>query len=127
MTGSGGSRDDYSSRPPSGAPKPHGGGGEQGGGGGGGDPCAIFQDAPINSPNPIVVAGLAIGDVLDVVLTGTAPRQVLELHTSSRTVAGSLTHRGHLAIVRCIEDGNVYRAEVIQKSGGAVVVRIERT
>lgn len=123
MTGSGSSRDDYSSPTPTGASKPRVGGG---GGGGGDDPCAISQDAPINSPNPPVVVGLAIGDVLDVVLTGTAPRQVLELHTSARTIAGSLTHRGHLAIVRCIEDGNAYRAEVIQKSGGAVVVRIER-
>lgn len=127
MTGSGGSRDDYSSPTPTGAPKPRVGGGQgSGGAGAGDDPCAILQDAPINSPNPAAVGGLAIGDVLDVVLTGTAPRQVLELHTSVRTVAGSLTHRGHLAIVRCIEDGNAYCAEVIQKSGGAVVVRIER-
>jgi hypothetical protein len=68
-----------------------------------------------------------VGDVLDVVVTGTAPRQILELHTFAGSVAGSLTHRGHLSIIRCIEDGNAYRAEVIQKSGGAVIVRIERT
>ncbi len=91
------------------------------------DPCAIVQTAPINSPKPAVISGLSVGDVLTVVLTGTAPRQILELHTPAGGVAGSLTHRGHLTLINCIGAGNVYQAEVIQKTGGAVVVRVERT
>ncbi len=124
MSGSGGNRDDYTPSVPIGSARA--GGGSGGGGGGGEDPCAISQDAPINSPNPAVIGGLSVGDVLDVVLGGAAPRQILEVRTPAGVVAGSLTHRGHLEIVRCIGSGNVYQAEVIQKSGGAVVVRIER-
>lgn len=127
MSGSGGSRDDYNPSTPIGSARAAGGSGGTGGGAGGGeDPCAISQDAPINSPNPAVVGGLSVGDVLDVVLGGAAPRQILEVRTRAGLIAGSLTHRGHLEIVRCIGSGNVYTAEVIQKSGGAVVVRIER-
>jgi hypothetical protein len=127
MSGSGGERDDYRTSTPIGSSGSPGGGGSEGGGGGGADdPCAIVQTAPINSPNPAVVAGLSVGDILDVILTGAAPRQVLEVRVPGGRAAGSLTHRGHLAIVRCIGIGNSYRAEVIQKTGGSVVVRIER-
>jgi hypothetical protein len=125
MSGSGGDRDDYRTSTvvgSTGAPKSGGGGG----GGSGDDPCAIVQTAPINSPNPAAVAGLSVGDSLDVVLTGTAPRHVLKMQTLAGVAVGSLTHRGHLALINCILAGNTYQAEVIQKTGGAVVVRIER-
>jgi hypothetical protein len=125
MSGSGGDRDDYRTSTvvgSTGAPKSGGGGG----GGSGDDPCAIVQTAPINSPNPAAVAGLSVGDSLDVVLTGTAPRHVLKVQTLAGVAVGSLTHRGHLALINCILAGNTYQAEVIQKTGGAVVVRIER-
>lgn len=125
MSGSGGDRDDYRTSTvigSTGAPK--GGGG--GAGGGGDDPCAIVQTAPVNSPNPAAVAGLSVGDRLDVVLTGTAPRHILRVQTLAGVAVGSLTHRGHLALINCILAGNTYQAEVIQKTGGAVVVRVER-
>lgn len=126
MSGSGGDRSDYQTSVPIGSPSSAGKGGG-GGGGGGEDPCAIVQDAPINSPNPAVAPGLAVGAILDVNLTGTAPHKVLEVRVPGGAApAGSLTHRGHLALIRCIEDGNTYQAEVIQRTGGAVVVRIER-
>jgi len=128
MSGSGGDRSDYQTSVPIGSPpKPGSGAGGGGGGGGGDDPCAIVQNAPINSPNPAVVPGLSIGDVLDVELTGSPPRYVLQVRTAGGQVAGSLTHVGHLALIRCIQAGNAYQAEVIQRTGGAVVVRIERT
>lgn len=127
MSGSGGDRSSYE---PTGRSVPTGGtatgGGGGGGGAGGADPCEIVQDAPLNSPNPAVVPLLSVGDVLDVVLTGVAPRQVLEVHTPAGGVAGSLTHVGHLALIRCIEGGNTYLAEVIQRTGGSVIVRVER-
>lgn len=144
MSGSSGDRSDYNTSVPIGTIRPGGGGsgggggagggGSGGGGGGGGgssgggddDPCDIVQDAPINSPNPKVVPALSVGDVLDVVLTGSPPHQVLAVRTSAGANAGSLTHRGHLALVRCIQAGHQYRAEVIQRTGGAVVVRVER-
>lgn len=123
MSGSGGDRDDYRTSTAigsTGAPGSGAGGGE------GDDPCAIVQTAPINSPNPAAVASVAVGDTLDVVLTGTAPRHVLRVQTPTGVAVGSLTHRGHLALINCILAGNNYRAEVIQKTGGAVVVRVER-
>ncbi len=127
MSGSGGDRSSYE---PTRTPIPTGGstsgGGGSSSGGGGADPCEIVQDAPINSPNPAVVPLLTVGDVLDVVLTGIAPRQVLQVQTPSGGVAGSLTHVGHLALIRCIDAGNAYRAEVIQRTGGSIVVRVER-
>lgn len=131
MSGSGGDRSGYeptTTPVPLGRPVPTGGAGGGGGGGGEGgtDPCDIVQDAPLNSPNPAVVPLLSVGDALDVVLTGIAPRQVLEVHTPNGGVAGSLTHVGHLALVRCIDAGNSYKAEVIQRTGGSVVVRVER-
>jgi len=126
MSGSGGSRNDSVSSLPIGSSGPAGGGGA-GGGGGGQDPCAIVQTAPINSPKPAVVSTLSVGDVLDVVLTGVVPLRVLEVRSpATGTAVGSLTHRGHLALINCIDQGNAYRAEVIQRTGGAVVVRIER-
>ena len=128
MSGSGGSRSDYETSVQIKPPQPGSGSGSGGGGGGGGgdDPCAITQNAPINSPNPLVVPGLSIGDILEVRLTGTSPRSVLEVRTSLGQLAGSLTHVGHLSLIRCIQAGNNYQAEVIQRIGGAVVVRIER-
>lgn len=125
MSGSGGGRSDYEPTVPIGSPGSVGKG-SGGGGGSGDDPCAIVQDAPINSPNPAIVPGLAIGTILDVTLTGTAPHKVLQVNLPGGVSVGSLTHRGHLALIRCIEDGNTYQAEVIQRTGGAVVVRIER-
>lgn len=128
MSGSGGDRDDYRTSVPigsTGSPSRTGGSGA-GGGSGGDDPCAIVQTAPINSPNPAVVSGLSVGDHLEIVLTGTAPRHILRVQTPAGAAAGSLTHRGHLALINCILAGNSYGAEVIQKTGGAVVVRIER-
>lgn len=127
MSGSGGDRDDYRTSTAigsTGAAKSGGGG--AGGGAEGDDPCAIVQTAPINSPNPATVAGLSVGDRLDVVLTGTAPHHVLRVQTLAGATVGSLTHRGHLALINCILAGNSYQAEVIQKTGGAVVVRVER-
>ena len=41
-------------------------------------------------------------------------------------VAGSLTHRGHVEIIDCIDAGNAYEAVVVQKSGGIVTVRVQR-
>lgn len=123
MSGSGSDRSSYEPSASVGPAKQSGGGG---GGGGEVDPCAIVQDAPLNSPRPAVIAGLALGNVLDVVATGAPPRRVLEVHAPGAGVAGTLTHVGHLQILRCIDLGNVYQAEVISKAGGNVVVRIER-
>lgn len=121
MSGGGSGRDDYSAPPPI-RQTGSGGGGE----GGGQDPCDIVQTAPINSPVPAVVSTLSVGDILNVELTGTSARPILEVRTLMGQTAGSLTHTGFLSIVRCIQFGNRYQAEVVQRTGGAVVVRVQR-
>lgn len=123
--GGSGGRDDGYQLPKSGG---SGGGGGGGGGGGDGSPdrCDIVQTAALNSPQPAVVGTLSVGDVLDVVLGGVPGRPVLEVHTVAGAVAGSLTHRGHVDIIDCIDAGNVYKATVVQKSGGMVTLQVQR-
>ena len=127
MSGSGGSRTDYDTATSVGSGTFGSGGAGGAGGGGGDDPCAIVQTASLNSPNPAVVPHLTIGDMLDLHLGGTPPRNVLEARTAAGRVAGSLTHVGHLSLIRCMQAGHAYRAEVTQRLGGTVVVQIERT
>lgn len=123
MSGSGGGRDDYEPvRKEPGPLKPSGGGS---GGGGGSDPCDLIQDAPLNSPQQTVVNALSVGVVLDVVLSGTAPNEQLVVQTKAGQLAGSLTHRGHVAIIDCINSGHVYEAVVTSKSSGFVQVRVQ--
>ncbi len=125
MSGSGGNRNDGYPSPPLNPIGPTAGGGGAGGGAGGEDPCDILQTAPLNSPQAAVVGTLNVGDILDVVLNKGGVRAVLEVHLTGQ-VAGSLTHRGHVAIINCIEQGNQYQAVVTRKQGGAVELRIER-
>lgn len=103
-----------------------GGGGSGGAGGPEGDACDIVQTAALNSPQPSVVARLGAGDRLDVMLGGTPARPILEVRDASGAVAGSLTHRGHVAIIDCINRGHDYLAVVVEKSGGMVTVRVQR-
>lgn len=137
MSGGGGRDDGYQvprpAKPAQGAgedgPKgttPTSGGGGGGTGGGAPDPCDIVQTAALNSPQPAVVTSLSVGDLLSIVLGGTAARPVLEVRVASGATAGSLTHRGHVAIIDCITAGHQYEAVVVQKSGGIVTVRVQR-
>lgn len=104
----------------------NGGGGFGGSGGsGGGDACDINERAPINSPQPAIISRLSVGSRLSVSLSGSAPRQTVELH-SPNGLAGSLTHKGALNIANCITAGNAYEAEIVQINGGQVTVQIER-
>lgn len=124
MSGGGGGRDDGyvgSIRPAS-----NGGGPPGGGGSGGGDPdqCAIAQRAPLNSPVPAVVATLRVGEELDIVLATSSGRPILEVRKGG-SVAGALTHRGHLTLIRCIGDGWTYKAIVTSISSGLVELRIQ--
>lgn len=120
MSGGGGGRDDYT--PPK-IPNRPGAGGSGGAGGTGVDPCAIFQQAPLNSPRPSVVATLNVGDSLDVVLNLGGPRPILEVHAPAG-VAGALTHTGHMRIVECIQNGHQYIAEVVNRSGAAITLQV---
>lgn len=121
MSGGGGDRDDFrSSGRPASITSPGSGGA---GGSTSGDPCAIVQIAPLNSPRAAVVLSINVGDVLNVVLNSAGVRPVLEVHWQGN-IAGSLTHTGHVAIIDCIQLGNQYVAEVVNRSGAAVDLQV---
>ncbi len=122
MSGSSGNGHDSGS---TGGSSTAGAGGGGGGGGSSSDPCDIHETAPVNSPQSNVIRTLSVGDRLDIQVTGATSRRALQL-VATAGVAGSLTHRGALAIVNCIDAGNVYDAEVLTINGGQVTVRISR-
>lgn len=122
MSGSGGGRDDGFPSVPS--ARPTGGGGTGGGAGGNEDPCAIIQMAPLNSPRPVIVNTLAVGDSLEISLNESSGRPVIEV-VSGAGVAGALTHTGHVKLIDCIRQGRSYVAIVISKSGGAVDLQVQ--
>lgn len=86
-------------------------------------PCArlTFQ-ATINSPKPIVVGQLKVGDSLDVVLNPQVQGVILEHNAQT---AGSLTGTQVAQLINCINSGFEYQAVVVQLNGGQCVVRIE--
>ena len=87
--------------------------------------CSTIRTAPLNSPQPRVVAGLKVNDRLYVHLDKSTGRAILQVRDLSGAVAGSLTFLGHLYLIDCIEQGHSYEALVLNISGGAVQLRIE--
>lgn len=126
MSGSGGSRDDgYPATPARVTPSKPGTVG--GGGGAGGDPdlCDIVETAALNSLQPGAVGALKVGDILTVNLNRSGPNPVVEILGPGGQRVGALTHRGHVRIIGCIDQGRAYVAVVLSIRGGAVEVRIE--
>lgn len=88
------------------------------------DPCArLTFSAFISSPDPAVVTGLAVGDVLDVVLADSAGVPLVELHGTDGRVAGTLTTYLD-RLLPCL-DGRAYVAEVTSVAGGAVQMQVQ--
>jgi hypothetical protein len=107
------------------------GGGGSGGGGGFGPPdsgtdCQRLRFlATLQSPQAQAVAEISVGDVLDVVLApGSAETPpVVEVRRADGTVVGALID--HLReLLRCMNQGFEYAAEVLDISGGSVRVRV---
>ncbi len=102
---------------------------QQGGGGGGGagiggiDVCALTDDTVINSPVADVIETLKIGDVLIVELVRTAPVRLI-VRTQEGKIAGAITGAKLPQIIKCIEAGVQYQAQVTSIRGGAVRVRV---
>lgn len=95
----------------------HGGGGAGGGmfddsGGGGGVNCSTLAfEAVVMSPNPAVVAAIAVGSMCEVLLVGT-PRQLAVIVRDSGEVLGAITERW-ADLTACIDGGYAYEAEVL--------------
>ena len=98
-----------------------GGGGE--GGAGGSDPCSLIEDTNLNSPVPAVVATLTPGEVLAVRLVPGPPVRVV-VQTDAGLTAGSITGAKLPQIIKCLEVGVDYKADVVSVKGAAVRVRV---
>lgn len=104
------------------------GGGSSGGPGGGFEassstPCdeLVFQTS-IASPQPVATE-LSVGDILQVTLDPGPPKSVVQLVDDSGRVVGSIiTHIPDL--LRCIQDGHGYEAEVQSVEGGDFQVKV---
>jgi len=101
-----------------------GGGGGQGpavGGPGSGVDCiAVRFEAPVLSPDPVVIRAIGIGAICDLVAEGT-PRQ-LRLHVrGSGAVLGAITERWQ-TLMGCIEQGVRYEASVTSLSPPRVLI-----
>jgi hypothetical protein len=108
-----------------------GGGGSRGGGGARGGspdvgqtPCeALAFETQLSSPKSDVIAGLKVGEVLDVVLKQDGGVQTIQVLRAQK-VAGGLTAPDVKRLRECILSGHTYKATVTAVTGGQVKVRI---
>lgn len=87
-------------------------------------PCAaLVIDTQLSSPKPNVIAGIQVGEILDVVmedLGGTSAVVVLR----QGQVAGGLASPQVNRLRQCIGEGHQYQAKVTDVQGGQVRVRV---
>lgn len=120
MGGSGDSRD-YSSRSTGGGTAPAGG---PGAGSTSDDGCArLTFPATLSSPEPTVVETLLVGQVLNVVRTEREGVRLVEVRTADGRLTGTLTS-SLPDLLRCIEAGFTYAADVVSRDGGVVRVQV---
>lgn len=104
-----------------------GGGGSGGPGGGFGPrddrtPCEELRfETSVASPQP-AAANLSVGDILEVVLRS-GPPPAIDLVDGKGDVVGSLIIR-IADLLRCLQDGFTYEAEVKQVNGGDIRVEV---
>jgi|GEM_PF-1971573 hypothetical protein len=94
----------------------------RGGGGAEGD-CDLQIQATLFGPVLAVVSGLNVGDILDIVLLPSGATSSVAVMTRSAPIqqAGTIAGVSQQAeLVRCIQDGINYEAEVIQLAGPTV-------
>jgi hypothetical protein len=106
-----------------------GGGGGGGGGFGPPDPGTNCQRlsfrTAVASPQPQAVAAITVGEELDVVLRpgGGGVPPAVEVRRRNGTVVGGLIDRV-TELLRCLQQGFSFIAEVLSVSGGAVRVEV---
>ena len=121
MGGTGDTRD-YTDRTPGGGGAAAGG--ATGGGTGETDSCArLTFPAVVSSPEPEVVSTLVPTQLLNVVPTERNGVPLVELQTTDGRLAGTLTS-SLPELLRCIDAGYSYVAEVLSIDGGAVQVQV---
>lgn len=101
--------------------------GSSGGGGGSWDPpptvCDLLDiSTQLSSPKAAVIAGLAVGDVLEVALQSGAGTVVVVL--SHGQVAGGLASPDVQRLRECLEGGTQYSAVIREINDAQVKVRV---
>ena len=99
-------------------------GGNFGGGGRttGFDCSKVSIKTNVSSPNPSVLATLKVGDILKIEIR--VPTGPLLAITQTNQVLGSVFTKDPAALIGCINDGNLYEAEILKISGGDVQIII---
>lgn len=92
------------------------------GGGTTDDECGrIRLDRKLEAPNPERVEGLAVGDVLDVILLGEAPQVVAVVDTDNVAI-GTIVPTAQL--MGCLNRDFDFSAQVTSIDGGYIMLRI---
>jgi hypothetical protein len=78
----------------------------------------------IASPQP-AASGVGVGDVLEVALDPGPPAVIQVLDAESNVVGSIITHIPDL--LRCIQDGFTYEAEVVAIEGGDLQIAVHPT
>ena len=88
------------------------------------DRCGTLSfDAQINSPQAAVLSTLTLGDLLDVSLSA-LPKQSVEVKKLGN-VAGVLTGPETPGLIRCLQNGYKFKAEVSSLVGGQCTVKVQ--
>lgn len=100
-----------------------------GNGGGGFEPsvhdCAtLVIDTQLSSPKPAVVAGIRVGETLEVSVQTMGTTSVVVV-LSKGHIAGGLASPQLQRLRECINDGTQYVARVVAKNDGQVQVRVQ--
>jgi hypothetical protein len=87
------------------------------------DPCdTLAFRAALNSPQAAVLTAVTVGHVLDVVLSPPPQQVVSVLHMGA--VAGVLTGPRVPSLIRCLQNGYLFEAEVEALNGGDCTVGV---
>ena len=103
-----------------------GGGGRGGGFASGGEQAdcgALRFTAALQSVQPDAVANLSVDEILTVALRTDGHPPVIEARTAAGVVVGAIIQRVP-DLLRCIQDGYNYVAEVLEIDGGHVRVAV---
>lgn len=89
------------------------------------DKCSEFvEKTPLSSPKPAVLKKLQKGDVLDVILQKNRDRPSTVVAAKDMDIAGSIISARSPQLVRCLERGYDFEAEIIQLDGGLCTVEV---